>query len=145
MKLTFSSGPTGVVPILLKIEVAVKPTPRGFSGRLAGETAMKNTARKKKLKEVEPVVQLTLADVIRADLHEFVIVAGTAAIGAVLEHERTLLVGPRYAHLAGREAPRGIRAWCAGARRAPCAGPASARSLDRWPRGRATELAFVRC
>jgi transposase-like protein len=67
---------------------------------------MKNTARKKKLKEAEPVVQLTLADVIRADLREFVIAAGTAAIGAVLEHERTQLVGPRYAHLPGREAHR---------------------------------------
>jgi transposase-like protein len=67
---------------------------------------MKNTARKKKLKEVEPVAQLTLADVIRADLREFVIAAGTAAIGAVLEHERTQLVGPRYAHLPDREAHR---------------------------------------
>lgn len=68
---------------------------------------MKNTAKKKKLKEVEPVVaQLTLADLIRADLREFVIAAGTAAIGAVLEHERTQLVGPRYAHLPGRQAHR---------------------------------------
>src|SRR5262245_32605484 len=67
---------------------------------------MKNTARKKKSKEVEPVVQLTLADVIRADLREFVIAAGTAAIGVVLEHERAQLVGPRYAHLPGREAYR---------------------------------------
>ncbi|CAN5833188.1 hypothetical protein BH11MYX2_BH11MYX2_24550 [soil metagenome] len=67
---------------------------------------MKNTARKKKLKELEPVVQLTLADVIRADLREFVIAACTAAIGAVLERERTQLVGPRYAHLPGRAAHR---------------------------------------
>jgi putative transposase len=67
---------------------------------------MKNTARKKKLKEVEPVVQLTLADLIRADLREFVIAAGTAAIGVVLEHERSQLVGPRYAHLPGRQAHR---------------------------------------
>lgn len=34
------------------------------------------------------------------------IAAGTAAIGAVLERERTQLVGPRYAHLPGREAHR---------------------------------------
>lgn len=67
---------------------------------------MKNTARKKKLKEVQPVVQITLADVIRADLREFVIAAGTAAIGVVLEHERTQLVGPRYAHLPMRSAYR---------------------------------------
>jgi hypothetical protein len=31
---------------LLKLEVAVKPTPRGFSGLKTGETAMKKTARK---------------------------------------------------------------------------------------------------
>ncbi|CAN5155795.1 hypothetical protein BH11MYX1_BH11MYX1_47910 [soil metagenome] len=37
------------------------------------------------------------------DLGEFVIAVGMAAIGAVPEYERTLLVGPRYAHLAGRE------------------------------------------
>lgn len=67
---------------------------------------MKNTARKKKLREVEPVVQLTLADLIRADLHEFVIAAGIAGLDAVLEHERTRLVGPRYAHLPGRDAHR---------------------------------------
>ena len=67
---------------------------------------MKNTARKKKLKEVEPVAQLTLADVIRADLHEFVIGAGIAGLNALLERERTRLVGPRYAHLPGRDAHR---------------------------------------
>ena len=50
---------------------------------------MQGTAGKKKVKEVEAVVQLTLADVIRADLREFVIAAGTAAIGAVLEYERS--------------------------------------------------------
>lgn len=67
---------------------------------------MKNTARKKQGKEAEPVAQLTLADLIRADLREFVIAAGTAALGAVLEHERAQLVGPRYAHVAGRSAYR---------------------------------------
>ena len=41
-----------------------------------GRPTMKNTARKKKLQEVEPVVQLTLADVIHAVLREFVIAAG---------------------------------------------------------------------
>jgi putative transposase len=65
---------------------------------------MKNTARKKKLRV--PTTQLTLAHMIRADLHEFVISAGTAALAAVLEHERTRLVGPRYAHLPGRHAHR---------------------------------------
>jgi hypothetical protein len=43
---------------------------------------MKNTARKKKLKEVELAAQLTLADVLRADLRELVIAAGTAALGS---------------------------------------------------------------
>ena len=66
---------------------------------------MKNTARKK-LREVGPITQLTLADMIRADLHQFVISAGTAALAAVLEHERTRLVGPRYVHVPRREAHR---------------------------------------
>jgi hypothetical protein len=48
---------------------------------------MKNTARKKKLREAG--LKLTLADLIRADLHEFVITAGIAGLDAVLEHERT--------------------------------------------------------
>jgi len=67
---------------------------------------MKNTTRKRESKEVEPVVQLALADVVRADLRKFVIAAGTAALSVVLEHERTRIVGPRYAHLPGREAHR---------------------------------------
>jgi transposase-like protein len=67
---------------------------------------MKNTARKKQAKEAVPVAQLTLAELIRADLREFVIAAGTAAMGAVLEHERAQLVGPRYAHVPGRQAYR---------------------------------------
>jgi transposase-like protein len=67
---------------------------------------MKDTARKKKSKEAEPAAQLTLAELIRADLREFVIAAGTAALGVVLEHERTQLVGPRYAHLPTRTAYR---------------------------------------
>ena len=66
---------------------------------------MKNTARKKKPKEAAPA-QLTLADVIRADLREFVIDAGAAALSVLLERERTRLVGPRYAHLPMRDAYR---------------------------------------
>jgi transposase-like protein len=66
---------------------------------------MKNTARKKRLEEAASA-QLTLADVINAGLHEFVIAAGTAALGVVLEHERTRVVGPRYAHLPIRNAHR---------------------------------------
>lgn len=96
----------GVVPIPVEIEVAVKPTPREFSGLLNGETADEDHCRKKRLREVGPATQHTLAEVIRADLHELVISAGTAALAAVLEHERTRLVGPRYAHLPGRHAHR---------------------------------------
>jgi transposase-like protein len=42
----------------------------------------------------------------RRDLREFVIAAGTAALAAVLEDERTRAVGPRYAHLPTRRARR---------------------------------------
>jgi transposase-like protein len=42
----------------------------------------------------------------RRDLREFVITAGTAALAAVLEEERTQAVGPRYAHLPTRSARR---------------------------------------
>jgi transposase-like protein len=51
-------------------------------------------------------LQLELGDAMRRDLREFVITAGTAALSAVLEAERTQLVGPRYAHLPTRTARR---------------------------------------
>jgi transposase-like protein len=51
-------------------------------------------------------LQLDLRDVMRRDLREFVIAAGTAALAAVLEDERTNAVGPRYAHLPARSARR---------------------------------------
>lgn len=51
-------------------------------------------------------LQLELGDAIRRDLREFVITAGTAALAAVLEEERTQAVGPRYAHLPTRSARR---------------------------------------
>ena len=43
--------------------------------------------------------QPTLGEVLRADLREFVIAAGMAALGEVLERERTEACGARYAHL----------------------------------------------
>jgi putative transposase len=84
---------------------------------------MKNTARKTRpteatrpqLREVLGEVacdqaneQLTLGlqHLVRSNLREFVISAGTVALAAVLEEERTRLVGPRYAHLPEREARR---------------------------------------
>jgi transposase-like protein len=51
-------------------------------------------------------LQLELGDAMRRDLREFVIAAGTAALAAVLEDERTRAVGPRYAHLPARRARR---------------------------------------
>jgi transposase-like protein len=51
-------------------------------------------------------LQLELGDVMRRDLREFVIAAGTAALAAVLEDERTQIVGPKYAHLPTRSAQR---------------------------------------
>ncbi len=56
--------------------------------------------------EAEKQLTLGLRDLVRENLREFVISAGTAALTAVLEAERTQLVGPRYAHLPMREARR---------------------------------------
>ena len=83
---------------------------------------MKNTARKRRptedarpelrtvlaeaAAEVQLQLQLELGDAMRRDLREFVIAAGTAALAAVLEDERTRAVGPRYAHLPARRARR---------------------------------------
>jgi transposase-like protein len=81
---------------------------------------MKNTARKTRpTEDARPQLrtvlaeaatltqlQLDLGDAVRRDLREFVIAAGTAALGAVLEAERTQVVGPRYAHLPTRSARR---------------------------------------
>jgi transposase-like protein len=56
--------------------------------------------------EAEKQLTLGLRDLVRENLREFVISAGTAALTAVLEEERTQLVGPRYAHLPTRQARR---------------------------------------
>lgn len=50
--------------------------------------------------------RLELGDAMRRDLREFVITAGTAALAAILEEERTQAVGPRYARLPHRSAVR---------------------------------------
>jgi len=47
-----------------------------------------------------------LAEVIRADLREFVVGAGMMALHALLEHDRTEICGPRYKHNAERTAHR---------------------------------------
>jgi transposase-like protein len=83
---------------------------------------MKKTARKTRQTEAAPRLRATLGELareeadkqltlglrelVRENLREFVISAGTAALTAVLEEERTQLVGPRYAHLPMRQARR---------------------------------------
>jgi transposase-like protein len=81
---------------------------------------MKNTARKKRSTEVarpqlravlgqparDTQLALDLGDLVRRDLREFVITAGTTALTMLLERERTEVVGPRYAHLPSRRAHR---------------------------------------
>lgn len=56
--------------------------------------------------EEERQITLGLKNLVRHNLRDFVISAGTAALAAVLEEERTALVGPRYAHLPTRQAHR---------------------------------------
>jgi hypothetical protein len=84
---------------------------------------MKNTARKTRSTEgTRPQIRTTLGELardeadaqlalgirnlVRGHLREFVISAGTAALAAVLEQERTQLVGARYARLPERQARR---------------------------------------
>lgn len=68
---------------------------------------MKKTAKKRSPREVVIAPKTpTLGQVLRADLRAFVIAAGMAALGEVLEQERTEACGPRYAHLPAREARR---------------------------------------
>jgi putative transposase len=56
--------------------------------------------------ETDRQLTLGLRDLVRENLREFVISAGIAALTAVLEEERTQVVGPRYAHLPTRQARR---------------------------------------
>jgi putative transposase len=56
--------------------------------------------------EADKQLTLGLRNLVRENLREFVISAGTRALIGVLEEERTQLVGPRYAHLPDRSARR---------------------------------------
>jgi len=56
--------------------------------------------------EAKRQLTLSLKDLVRENLREFVIGAGTAALYAVLEEERTQIVGPRYARQPERQARR---------------------------------------
>jgi len=49
---------------------------------------------------------LALGEVVRQDLREFVVGAGMTALATLLEGERTVVCGPRYAHQADRRARR---------------------------------------
>lgn len=72
---------------------ATRPQLRVVLGELAREEATQQ-------------LTLGLRDLVRENLREFVISAGLAALTAVLEEERTQIVGPRYAHLPARQAHR---------------------------------------
>jgi transposase-like protein len=83
---------------------------------------MKKTARKTRPTEAAPQLRATLGalardqadaqlalelrNLVRENLRAFVITAGTEALIAVLEEERTHIAGPRYAHLPTRQARR---------------------------------------
>ena len=57
-------------------------------------------------REAAPPQVVALGELMRRDLREFVISAGTAALTAMLEAERTEIAGPRYARLPTRAAHR---------------------------------------
>src|SRR4051794_7915527 len=48
----------------------------------------------------------SLATVLRAELHAFVISAGMRAVEELLEEDRALICGPRYEHAIARKASR---------------------------------------
>lgn len=70
---------------------------------------MKKTARKRTKRPERSAgrAQLGLADVLRAELREFVITSGMRALEMLLEEERTQVCGPRYTHNGERQALRG--------------------------------------
>lgn len=69
---------------------------------------MRRTARKTTKKPERSASQgpLALAEVLRAELREFVISSGMRALEMLLEEERTAICGPRYEHDAERRAGR---------------------------------------
>lgn len=68
---------------------------------------MKKIAKKKDAREGGTgTMALRLAEVIREDLHAFVVEAGMTALGMMLEKEREMACGPRYQHRSDRVARR---------------------------------------
>ena len=66
---------------------------------------MRKSAKKKVARE-EGTMVLHLAEVIRRDLHAFVVEAGMTALSLILEREREAACGPRYEHRRDRAARR---------------------------------------
>ena len=69
---------------------------------------MKNTATKKPADQDRTVPQLAFAAMVeaRASLHDAIVNAGMSVLSAMLEDERTVLCGARYAHQPQRAATR---------------------------------------
>jgi putative transposase len=68
---------------------------------------MRDTARKTTRRQ-EATPQLAFAAMLnaRATLHDAIVSAGMGVLAAMLEEERLMLCGPRYAHQRGRSATR---------------------------------------
>lgn len=66
---------------------------------------MKKTGRSNRSRQ-EETVQISLEDLLRSQLHDFVVDAGHRVLQALLEEERTAVCGPRYQHQNDRTAHR---------------------------------------
>jgi len=66
---------------------------------------MKKSIRKKRARQ-EETVEISLEDILRSRLHEFLVDAGHRVLQALLEQERTDVCGPRYEHQKNRRAYR---------------------------------------
>ena len=84
----------------------MKKTARKTTPTEAPRPQLRATLGELARQEEERQLTLGLKNLVRENLRDFVISAGTAALAAVLEEERTQLVGPRYAHLPTRLAHR---------------------------------------
>jgi transposase-like protein len=84
----------------------MKKTARKTTPTEASRPQLRATLGELAREETDRQLMLGLRNLVRENLREFVISAGTAALAAVLEEERTQVVGPRYAHLPTRQARR---------------------------------------
>lgn len=67
---------------------------------------MKRIKQKKAVDQGVRQLVLQMPELLSQQLHELVVGAGLAALGAMLEAERESVCGPRYAHVEGRRAHR---------------------------------------